>query len=363
MKRRTASSSDPRGHFVQILKSAHAALGVCLTLPLLAALANAQSTFLTFDTLQGRPIAISPDKTKLFAINTPDNHLEIFDIDLNGDLVPAGSVPGRHGAHGRCGAQRRRGLGGEFPLRQRERRRCLGQSSRGSSARCSLATSRATSSSPGRVTTAHSSPQRTAAKTAPTPMASTTYGGHRARGHLGLQCRESGHLPWAATRSRPSRSSATSRVRSRVRQTVRRSTRRSSTQGNQTMTLNCGLRLPDRLDGSEQQHGRALLHASMAERPRAACRPRTRTRTSGRHRPPGERDHRLVEARRSHQRLAGRARSQLEQLGEVRVCLIATSSRSTPTRIRRWPSTAALDVQRWLGVLGRASVRRSSTWR
>jgi YVTN family beta-propeller protein len=56
-------------------------------------LASAQSTFLTFDTLQGRPIAISPDGTRLFAVNTPDNHLEIFDIDLDGDLVPAGSVP------------------------------------------------------------------------------------------------------------------------------------------------------------------------------------------------------------------------------------------------------------------------------
>ena len=66
---------------------------VCSTLSLGATLASAQSTYLTFDTLQGRPIAISPDGTKLFAIDTPDNHLEIFDIDSNGDLVPAGSVP------------------------------------------------------------------------------------------------------------------------------------------------------------------------------------------------------------------------------------------------------------------------------
>ncbi|MBW2716237.1 MAG: SMP-30/gluconolactonase/LRE family protein, partial [Deltaproteobacteria bacterium] len=66
---------------------------VCSTLSVGATLASAQSTYLTFDTLQGRPIAISPDGTKLFAIDTPDNHLEIFDIDGNGDLVPAGSVP------------------------------------------------------------------------------------------------------------------------------------------------------------------------------------------------------------------------------------------------------------------------------
>jgi YVTN family beta-propeller protein len=64
----------------------------CLSLLLGVPLAGAQSTFLTFDTLQGRPIAISPDGTRLFAVDTPDNHLEIFDIDLSGNLVPAGSV-------------------------------------------------------------------------------------------------------------------------------------------------------------------------------------------------------------------------------------------------------------------------------
>jgi YVTN family beta-propeller protein len=66
---------------------------VLLTLALGVPLASAQSTFLTFDTLQGRPIAISPNGMRLFAVDTPDNHLEIFDIDINGDLVPAGSVP------------------------------------------------------------------------------------------------------------------------------------------------------------------------------------------------------------------------------------------------------------------------------
>jgi len=92
MKHRAASWSDLCGRSDQTLRKMYAALAVCLTLSLLAPLASAQSTFLTFDTLQGRPIAISPDTTKLFAVNTPDNHLEIFDIDLNGDLVPAGSV-------------------------------------------------------------------------------------------------------------------------------------------------------------------------------------------------------------------------------------------------------------------------------
>jgi DNA-binding beta-propeller fold protein YncE len=54
--------------------------------------ALAQSTYLTFDTLQVRPLAVSPDKTRLFAVNTPDNQLEIFDIQLDGTLQHAGSV-------------------------------------------------------------------------------------------------------------------------------------------------------------------------------------------------------------------------------------------------------------------------------
>jgi YVTN family beta-propeller protein len=76
----------------RIRRRAYASLVMCLVLALGATLANAQSAFLTFDTLQGRPIAISPDGSRLFAINTPDNHLEIFDIDIDGDLVLAGSV-------------------------------------------------------------------------------------------------------------------------------------------------------------------------------------------------------------------------------------------------------------------------------
>ena len=93
MKRRTGSRRDPSGRLDRSLNRVYASLVVCLTLSLLAPLASAQNPFLSFDTLQGRPIAISPDETRLFAVDTPDNHLEIFDIDLNGDLVPAGSVP------------------------------------------------------------------------------------------------------------------------------------------------------------------------------------------------------------------------------------------------------------------------------
>ena len=92
MVRFAVSWNDTRARHVRTPGQAVAPLVVCLMLALGAPLASAQSTFLTFDTLQGRPIAISPNGTRLFAINTPDNHLEIFDIDINGDLVLAGSV-------------------------------------------------------------------------------------------------------------------------------------------------------------------------------------------------------------------------------------------------------------------------------
>jgi len=47
----------------------------------------------TFESGHVRPLALSPDGTQLFAVNTPDNRLEIFDLDGNGKLVRAGVVP------------------------------------------------------------------------------------------------------------------------------------------------------------------------------------------------------------------------------------------------------------------------------
>ena len=39
-----------------------------------------------------RPLALSPDGTRLFAINTPDNRLEIFRVG-SGGIAWTGSVP------------------------------------------------------------------------------------------------------------------------------------------------------------------------------------------------------------------------------------------------------------------------------
>lgn len=50
------------------------------------------ASFTAFESGQVRPLAMSPDGNRLFAVNTPDNRLEIFDITATG-LTPTASVP------------------------------------------------------------------------------------------------------------------------------------------------------------------------------------------------------------------------------------------------------------------------------
>ena len=68
--------------------------GLLSALCLIAALPApaAPPNFLTFESAQTRPLALSPDGTRLFALNTPDARLEVF--DLSGALpVLSKSVP------------------------------------------------------------------------------------------------------------------------------------------------------------------------------------------------------------------------------------------------------------------------------
>src|SRR5689334_20078976 len=67
-------------------------LVVLVSLALGSGTANATSSFTLFETGQVRPLAQSPDGSRLFAINTPDNRLEIFDV-APGSLTKVGSVP------------------------------------------------------------------------------------------------------------------------------------------------------------------------------------------------------------------------------------------------------------------------------
>jgi DNA-binding beta-propeller fold protein YncE len=63
-----------------------------LGLLLVAASARAQTDFLTFESGHVRPLALSPNGSRLFAVNTPDNRLEVFDV-AGGTLTHAVTVP------------------------------------------------------------------------------------------------------------------------------------------------------------------------------------------------------------------------------------------------------------------------------
>jgi YVTN family beta-propeller protein len=69
-----------------------ATLLMLMGVSMLGAAVASEATYSLFETGQVRPLAMSPDGTHLFALNTPDNRLEVFKIKNNG-LKPVGSVP------------------------------------------------------------------------------------------------------------------------------------------------------------------------------------------------------------------------------------------------------------------------------
>jgi DNA-binding beta-propeller fold protein YncE len=69
-----------------------AATRCLLAAALLLGATTAHAAFTTFETGQVRPLAMSPDGTRLFAVNTPDDRLEIFTIGAGGSLTHSASV-------------------------------------------------------------------------------------------------------------------------------------------------------------------------------------------------------------------------------------------------------------------------------
>jgi DNA-binding beta-propeller fold protein YncE len=70
-----------------------AALAVLMAASSARAAGSAMGAFVTFETGQVRPLALAPDGSRLYAVNTPDDRLEIFDVDGGGALTHAASVP------------------------------------------------------------------------------------------------------------------------------------------------------------------------------------------------------------------------------------------------------------------------------
>src|SRR5262245_53009222 len=55
-------------------------------------LAEASQPYTLFESGQVRPLSLSPNGKLLFAVNTPDNRLEVFKVKKDG-LVKRGSIP------------------------------------------------------------------------------------------------------------------------------------------------------------------------------------------------------------------------------------------------------------------------------
>jgi len=70
----------------------HAFALVAVALLVATARPVAADSFVAFESGQSRPLAMSPDGSRLFALNTPDNRLEIFSIGVGGELTHGGSV-------------------------------------------------------------------------------------------------------------------------------------------------------------------------------------------------------------------------------------------------------------------------------
>ena len=97
-------------------------IGVLGGLVATAVATPARGSFVTFESGQVRPLALSPDGSRLFAVNTPDNRLEIFTVDASG-LTHAGSVPVGLEPVAVAARDGQRGVGRQPPVGQRQHRR------------------------------------------------------------------------------------------------------------------------------------------------------------------------------------------------------------------------------------------------
>ena len=89
---RISSGQSGRNVPLRFVRLGAVALSAASALLLLAAsAATGQTSFVEFESGLVRPLALSPDGAKLYAVNTPDGTLEIFDV-TGGGLSHSGSV-------------------------------------------------------------------------------------------------------------------------------------------------------------------------------------------------------------------------------------------------------------------------------
>jgi DNA-binding beta-propeller fold protein YncE len=91
------SSKDTIGQSRSLMRQALAFMALVLTLAISAAPSLAQPSFITFESGQVRPVALTPDGSTLLAVNTPDNRLEVFSVTAGSlthiDSIPVGMEP------------------------------------------------------------------------------------------------------------------------------------------------------------------------------------------------------------------------------------------------------------------------------
>jgi len=73
---------------VRVLRSIVPAISVALT-----GVAALGQTFVNFEGKQTSPIRLSPDGTRLFAVNTPDNRLSVFDVSRSQNPILIAEIP------------------------------------------------------------------------------------------------------------------------------------------------------------------------------------------------------------------------------------------------------------------------------
>ena len=91
------SSKGTIGHTRSVVRQTLAGMALIIILAISAVPSLAQPSFITFESGQVRPVALTPDGSTLLAVNTPDNRLEVFSVTAGSlthiDSIPVGMEP------------------------------------------------------------------------------------------------------------------------------------------------------------------------------------------------------------------------------------------------------------------------------